>query len=94
MKRSERTVTLLEGKFSAARVPNTSVYLNQLRMYLQEENCLNELQNSTYPPALFKNFFLLQPFTMGMCYFILKCSTITTVTELFPARGLVKPLPD
>lgn len=39
------------------------------------------------PPTLFKIFFLLQPFTMGMCYSIPKCSTITTVTELFPARG-------
>lgn len=52
MKRSKRTVTLLEGKFTAATVPNIYVYVNQLQMYLQEENCLNELHNSTYPPTL------------------------------------------
>lgn len=39
MKRSKGTVTLLEGKFTAVRVPDISVYLNQLQMYLQEENC-------------------------------------------------------
>lgn len=49
MKRNKRAVTLLEGKFTSARVPNVYVYVNQLQMYLQEENCLNELCNSTYP---------------------------------------------
>lgn len=43
-------------------------------------------------PQPSKIFFLLQPFTMGMCYFIPKCSTITTVTELFSARGLCEIL--
>lgn len=92
MKRRKRTVTLLEGKFTAARVPNIYVYVNQLQMYLQEENCLNELHNSPYPPTLFKIFFFMQPFTIGMCHFIPKCSTITTVTELFSARGLCEAL--
>lgn len=37
MKRNKRTVTLLEGKFTAARVPNVYVYVNLLQMCLQKK---------------------------------------------------------
>lgn len=50
---------------------------------------------NTRPPTLFKIFFLLQPFTMGMCYFTPKCSINNNCFwAFFQPEVLVKPLPD